>query len=75
MVLVFSFVCYTCEIARIDKPCVVALNILFLILFISSFYSDHISTEGGHAEHVLVTGTIWMPDQLTTIIWDFVDVP
>ena len=27
--------------------------------------SDHISTEGGHAEHVLVTGTRWMPHLLT----------
>ena len=38
VVLVFSFVCYTCEIARIGKPCVVALYILVLTLFLSSFY-------------------------------------
>ena len=30
----------------------------------SSNDSDHISTEGGHAEHVLVTGTRWMPHLL-----------
>ena len=38
VVLVISFVCYTCEIARIGKPGVVELNILFLTLFLSSFY-------------------------------------
>ena len=37
-VLVFSFVCYTYEIARIGKPCVVALYILVLTIFLSSFY-------------------------------------
>ena len=30
--------------------------------------SDHISTDGGHAEHVLVTGTRWMPDQSTNSV-------
>ena len=38
VVLVLSFVCYTCEIARIGKPCVVALNIFVFTLFLSSFY-------------------------------------
>ena len=38
VVLVLSFVCYTCEIARNGKPCVVALNILSLSFFLSSFY-------------------------------------
>ena len=33
VVLVLSFVCYTCEIARNGKPCVVALNNFVLILF------------------------------------------
>ena len=33
VVLVLSFVCYTCEIARNGKPCVVALNNFVFILF------------------------------------------
>ena len=34
-------------------------------------YNDHIFTEGGHAEHVLITGTRWMPDLLTNNLLRF----
>ena len=33
--------------------------------------SDNISTEDGHAQHVLVKGTRWMPDLLRTIFFRF----